>query len=108
VFADFELSGAFSFSSPLSIPYLLDALVPDLASTIEAYTATADGMGGIAMDVTAVAVDGDTATVTYDILFGGNPAYSDLSGTLVRTDGTWTVTRDEFCSFMASARTPCA
>ncbi len=172
VFADFELSGAFSFSSPLSIPYLLDALVPklaaavdgdpatavpdqdigpgvdagapaageldddqaaaalayetvfdsatdadakaeflpdvaDLASTIEAYTAAGDGMGGITMDVSAVVVEGDTATVTYDVLFGGNPAYSDLTGTLVRAGDTWTVTRDEFCSFMASARTPC-
>jgi iron complex transport system substrate-binding protein len=172
VFANFELSGAFSFSSPLSIPYLLDELVPklaaavdgdpatavpdqdigdggagesaageldddqaaaalayetvfdsatdadakaeflpdgaDLAATIEAYTAAGAGMGGITMDVTAVVVDGDTATVTYDVLFGGNPAYSDLSGTLVRAGDTWTVTRDEFCSFMASARTPCA
>jgi iron complex transport system substrate-binding protein len=172
VFADFELSGAFSFSSPLSIPYLLDELVPklaaavdgdpatavpdqdigddvaagsseageldddqaaaalayetvfdsatdagakaeflpdvaDLAPTIEAYSAAGDGMGGIAMDVTSVVVDGDTATVTYDVLFGGNPAYSDLSGTLVRAGDSWTVTRDEFCSFMASARTPC-
>ena len=157
VFADFEVSGAFSFSSPLSIPYLLDELVPqlaaavdgdpatavadqdidddqaaaalayetvfdsatdadakaaflpdvaDLASTIEAYLATG-GMGGIAMDVTAVVVDGDSATVTYDVLFGGNPAYSDLTGTLVRAGDTWAVTRDEFCSFMASARTPC-
>jgi iron complex transport system substrate-binding protein len=173
VFADFELSGAFSFSSPLSIPFLLDELVPklaaavdgdpattvpdqdidgdaaaggsetgeldddqaaaalayetvfdsatdadakaeflpdvaELAPTIEAYIAAGDGMGGITMDVTAVVVDGDTATVTYDVLFGGNPAYSDLSGTLVRAGDTWTVTRDEFCSFMASARTPCA
>ena len=172
VFADFELSGAFSFSSPLSIPYLLDALVPklaaavdgdpatavpdqdigpgvdagapaageldddqaaaalayetvfdsatdadakaelfpdvaDLASTIAAYTAAGDGMGGITMDVSAVVVEGVTATVTYDVLFGGSPAYSDLTGTLVRAGDTWTVTRDEFCSFMASARTPC-
>lgn len=170
VFADFELSGAFSFSSPLSIPYLLDALVPklaaavdgdpatavpdqdigadvegdesgeldddqaaaalayetvfdsatdadakarflpdvaDLASTIEAYTAAGDGMGGITMDVTEVVLGGDTATVTYDVLFGGTAAYSDLTGTLVRVGDTWTVTRDEFCSFMASARTPC-
>ena len=172
VFTDFEVSGAFSFSSPLSIPYLLDELVPklaaavdgdpatavpgqdlgddvaaggpeggeldddeaaaarayetvfdsatdadakaeflpdvaDLASTIEAYAAAGDGMGGITMDVTAVVVDGDTATVTYDVLFGGNPQYSDLSGTLVLAGDAWTVTRDEFCSFMASARTPC-
>ena len=81
--------------------------VADLAPTIEAYTAAGDGMGGITMDVSAVVVDGDTATVTYDVLFGGNPAYSDLTGTLVRAGDTWTVTRDEFCSFMASARTPC-
>ncbi len=41
VFADFELSGAFSFSSPLSIPYLLDELVPKLAAAVDGDPATA-------------------------------------------------------------------
>ena len=41
VFADFEVSGAFSFSSPLSIPYLLDELVPKLAAAVDGDPATA-------------------------------------------------------------------
>lgn len=35
VFTDFTLNGAFSFSSPLSIPYLLDSLVPQLAAAVD-------------------------------------------------------------------------
>ena len=32
-------------------------------------------------------IDGDQATVTYDVLFGGQPAYQDLSKTITRVDG---------------------
>ena len=52
-------------------------------------------------------IEGDTATVTYDVLFGGTAAYTAQTGTLTRVDGAWIVVRDEFCSFMASARNPC-
>ena len=53
------------------------------------------------------AFDGDTAEIVYDVEFGGNPAYGDQVGTLTLVDGAWTVGRDEFCSFMASARVGC-
>jgi len=86
-------------------PHLVDA--ESLASTIDAYTATGDGFGGISLVPTAVTIDGDAATVTYDVIFGGNPAYSDLTGTIDLVDGTWVVPRSEFCSFMASARVGC-
>ena len=36
-----------------------------------------------------------TATVTYDVLFGGTAAYTAQSGTLTRIDGVWTVAKDE-------------
>jgi iron complex transport system substrate-binding protein len=78
-----------------------------LESTIGAYAEAGSGLGGISLDPTAVTVDGDTATVTYDVLFGGTAAYEDQTGQLTRVDGVWTVARSEFCSFMASARTPC-
>jgi hypothetical protein len=78
-----------------------------LASTIEAYAATGARMGGIRMEVTAVAIAGDEATATYDVLFGGKPAYQQLTGTLQRAGDGWAVSRTEFCSFMSSARTPC-
>jgi len=86
-------------------PHLVDA--ESLASTIDAYTATGDGFGGISLVPTAVTIDGGAATVTYDVIFGGNPAYSDLTGTIDLVDGTWVVPRSEFCSFMASARVGC-
>ena len=86
-------------------PHLVDA--ESLASTIDAYAATGDGFGGISLVPTAVTIDGDAATVTYDVIFGGNPAYSDLTGTIDLVDGTWVVPRSEFCSFMASARVGC-
>jgi iron complex transport system substrate-binding protein len=40
VFLPFELNGAMSFSSPLSIPYLLDGLVPELAAAADGDPAT--------------------------------------------------------------------
>ncbi|MEL6894389.1 MAG: hypothetical protein AAFP84_22555, partial [Actinomycetota bacterium] len=36
-----------------------------LAGTIEAYTETASGFGGISLEPTDVVIDGDTATITY-------------------------------------------
>jgi iron complex transport system substrate-binding protein len=41
VFTDFTTNGAFSFSSPLSIPYLVDTLVPQLAAAVDGDPATA-------------------------------------------------------------------
>jgi iron complex transport system substrate-binding protein len=64
-------------------------------------------MGGISLAPTAVAVDGDAATITYDVLFGETAAYTALEGVIARIDGVWTVGRDEFCTFMASARNAC-
>ena len=78
-----------------------------LRSTIEAYTAAGDAMGGITLAPTEVVVTGDTAAVTYDVLFGDTAAYTALTGEIALIDGTWTVSRTEFCGFMASARNPC-
>lgn len=171
VFAGFELSGAFSHASPLSLDYALDRLVPEieaavdgdpstavpsaveagaatpgpsspaggdeeaaaaeawalvfdstvsfddkarfmadataLEGTVAAYTAAGESFGGISLVPTDVVVDGGNAKVTYDVNFGENPAYSDLTGTAVLVDGIWTVSRDEFCGFMSSARVAC-
>lgn len=85
--------------------HLADAA--ELRSTVEAYAAAGEGFGGISLEPTAAAVAGDTAEITYDVNFGPNPAYTDQTGTIVLADGTWTVSRDEFCSFMSSARVPC-
>ena len=168
VFMGQELTGAFSFASPLSFHYLLDNLVPELAAAVDgsldtpvasaaalgvhpeppppspdeaaamaawavvfdsaaefadkaphledaanleasnaAYAATGEGMGGVSLEPTAASVDGDTATITYNVLFGGNPAYSDLNGEISRVGGTWVVSRATYCGFLASAGTPC-
>lgn len=178
VFADLELTGAFSHASPLSLDYVLERLVPEieaaadddpatvvpsaaevgavdggaapstssdgagperdiakaageawaivfdssipfaeksahladaaaLETAVEAYTAAGNGFGGISLVPTDVAVDGGAAEVTYDVNFGDNPAYSDQIGTIELLDGVWTVSRDEFCAFMSSARVGC-
>ena len=167
VVADPLLSGAFSHASPLSLEFVIDELVPELAlavdgdpttvvpsaialddpddgvldddeqaaadawstvfdstigfdvkapylessdelrATVESYTAAGEAMGGIGLAPTAVRVDGDVATVTYDVLFGDATAYTALDGEMARVDGVWTVGRDEFCTFMASARNAC-
>jgi hypothetical protein len=79
------------------------------ASTTHGRRVRHDRLGhrGHLSDPSAVAVDGDTATVIYDVLFGGTAADEDLTGTMSMVDGTWVVSRTELCSFMASARTPC-
>jgi|GEM_PF-166438 len=78
-----------------------------LAETVAAYTTAGEGFGGISLVPTDVTVDGSTAEITYDVNFGENPAYSDQTGTIELVDGVWTVSRDEFCSFMSSARVAC-
>ncbi len=78
-----------------------------LRPTVEAYSAAGGGFGGITLEPTAVEVAGEVATITYDVNFGANPAYGDQNGTVALVDGVWTVSRDEFCSFMASARVSC-
>ena len=74
----------------------------------DGYVTAAQQVGGITLEPTDVAVAGDTATVTYRILFGGNEAYADLSMDVTRVDDGWIVPTDAFCGFLASARTPCA
>ena len=63
--------------------------------------------GGFKLEPTAVEIDGDTATVTYNVLFGDAVQYTDQTGTLTLIDGVWQVSRSEYCGFLASARTPC-
>ncbi|BAN04444.1 iron-siderophore ABC transporter substrate-binding protein [Ilumatobacter coccineus] len=86
-------------------PHLADAEA--LEETIEAYAAAGDGFDGISLVPTDVVIDGEAAEVTYDVNFGANPAYTDQIGSIELVDGVWTVSRDEFCSFMASARVGC-
>ena len=87
------------------VPHLENAA--QLESTIAAYADTGKSFGGVSLEPTAVAIDGDVASVTYNVLFGGSAAYSDLSGEMQLVDGVWVVSRDTFCGFMSSARTPC-
>lgn len=97
------------FDSSVPVADKLEHLAePDLAEPVLAAYATAgEQVGGISLEPTAVAIDGETAEVTYDVLFGGTAAYSDQTGTVERSGDTWVVGTEQFCSFMASARTPC-
>jgi hypothetical protein len=95
-----------SVAADAKAPFLEDPAAA--APTLAAYATTGQMMQGITLAPTDVTVDGDTATVTYDILFAGTPAYEDQTGEVVKLDGAWKVTTEQFCSFMATARTPCA
>lgn len=87
------------------LPFLEDA--EQLRSTFESFADTAERFGGISLEPTSVVVDGDEAEVTYDVLFGGSAAYTDMSGDAVLREGVWMVTRARFCAFMSSARVSC-
>ena len=78
-----------------------------LEGTVDQYMETGESMGGVGLVATGITVSGDSAEVTYDLLFGGNPTYPDLTGDAIRVDGTWLVTREMFCSIMTSARVGC-
>ena len=78
-----------------------------LEETVAKYSKTGESMGGVGLVATSISINGDTAEVTYDLLFGGNPTYPDLTGDAVRVDGGWVVTREMFCSIMTSARVGC-
>jgi hypothetical protein len=86
-------------------PYIDDP--SGLEDTVARYLTTGETMGGIDVLVTAVAVNGSEADVTYDLLFNGNPTYPDLSGSALLTDDGWKVPRGVFCSLMSSARVGC-
>lgn len=86
-------------------PHLQEA--DALRATLEAYAGAGSQVGGIALVPSGVRIDGDTAIITYDVNFAGTEAYGDQTGRVVRADGSWTVSREQFCAFMASARTPC-
>lgn len=78
-----------------------------LETTITKYKISGQTMGGISLEPTLASIDGTTATITYNVLFGGAAAYSDLTGEIHLVEDTWVVSRDEFCSFMAQARNAC-
>ena len=80
----------------------------NLRTTIDAYTNAGKSFGGIKLTPTAVAISGTTGAVTYDVYFGTTPQYKALKGTIENRASNWTVTKAEFCSFMGSARVPCA
>ena len=86
-------------------PYLVEP--EGLEETVATYTATGTSMGGVSLDPKSVTVDGDTAAVSYDFLFGGNPSYTNLTGDAVRTAAGWQITREMFCDIMRSARSSC-
>jgi len=79
-----------------------------LRPTIEAYTPAGEVVGGITLEPTDVVITGDTAAITYKVLFAGTSPYPEQEGTAQRVDGVWVVGRDEFCGFMAMARNPCS
>lgn len=89
----------------INAPHLQDAAALEASNT--AYAEAGERMNGISLEPTSATVDGDVAVVTYNVLFAGNAAYEDLNGEIVLVDGNWTVTRDTYCGFLASARTPC-
>lgn len=86
-------------------PYVVD--FEGLESTVTAYAEAGAAMGGISLSADEVGIDGDNARVIYSFLFAGNPAYSDLEGSAVRTDAGWQISREFFCNIMTSARVGC-
>ena len=73
----------------------------------DGYVAAAQAVGGITVDPTDVVPSGDTATVTYRVLFGGNQAYDGLTMDVTKVGDAWVVPTEAFCGFLQSARVAC-
>ena len=86
-------------------PYLITP--QGLEETVAGYQDIGTQMGGVAVSIDSIEVDGDTAAITYTLLFGGNPTYSDLTGSATRTETGWQISREMFCGLMTSARVGC-
>ena len=87
------------------LPYLVEP--EGLEDTVADYAETGELFDGVAVEATAVSIEGDAAVIRYSLLFGGNPTYTDLEGDAVRTDAGWQITRSMFCDLMTSARVGC-
>ena len=79
-----------------------------LESSNDAYMNGASTMGGISLVPKSAVVEGEIATITYDVMFGESAAYEDLTREVVLVEGLWTVSSEDYCDFLASARTPCS
>jgi hypothetical protein len=86
-------------------PFLEDP--SGLEDTVLKYQETGLAMGGVSLAATKITVDDTVAEVIYDFLFAGTPTYPNQIGDAVLVDETWMITRDMFCSIMASARVGC-
>ena len=53
-----------------------------LRPTIEAYTPAGEVVGGITLEPTDVVITGDTAAITYKVLFAGTSPYPEQEGTV--------------------------
>ncbi len=86
-------------------PYIEDPT--GLEGTIAEYNEVGERFGGIAVVATRVTIDADEAEVGYDLYFGGNPTYPNLTGSAVKTAEGWKVPRSVFCTLMRQARVGC-
>lgn len=103
----FETAVDSSLTYDEQAPFIEDAA--ELRATIENYPTAAEAVMGISAEVTSVAIDGDTAAITYVLSFNGVDAgYGELDGTMARIGGVWVVPHDEYCAFQAQARNGCA
>ena len=86
-------------------PHLENA--SQLRNANQAYRIGAEDNGGITLRPKSAQIEGNKATVVYDVYFGDAPAYNDLQRSLYLVEGIWQVTESDFCDFLSAAQTPC-
>ena len=78
-----------------------------LQATHAEFAAFGASVGGIQVVPTAVTIDDDTATITFDVHVAGTPYSSGGDGVLQLRDGVWVAPRSEFCAGMQLAGISC-
>ena len=82
-------------------PLLEDA--EELASVRTDLASVAGMFPGLEMRITAIAVDGEAASLAYLFVADGDAPFAPLTGSLERVDGNWVVSRETVCRLAREA-----
>ena len=79
----------------------------ELLPTVEAGLAAGEAAGGIEIIPTRATINGDSATVVFDVAMGGSITATDFTADLTLIDGVWVASRSQVCTYVALIGVQC-
>ncbi|MEM1333526.1 MAG: ABC transporter substrate-binding protein, partial [Actinomycetota bacterium] len=80
-----------------------DSILPAVEAAIEAGNAA----GGVEVLPQRATINGDLATVLFDVALGGTVAAEDFTADLTLVDGVWVASRSQVCTYVALIGVQC-